>query len=128
MLNLGAFRAFVRFALVWFCLFPIPLPVWDGLRLVIVALSGLFLTFFRILTKLRWEFLKKRRRLILLYKSLEDAASITTDDLIPAPPHPVPQLGSIEIISQLIFQTERNSIYKAHYSLIQFEIGVTFQI
>ena len=40
--NLGAFRAFVRFAPVWFCLLPFPLGVWDGLRLVIVALSGLF--------------------------------------------------------------------------------------
>ena len=25
-----------------FCLFPLPLGVWDGMRLVIVALSGLF--------------------------------------------------------------------------------------
>ena len=33
--NLSAFRTFVRFALVWFCL-------WEGLRFVIVALSGLF--------------------------------------------------------------------------------------
>ena len=40
--NLGAFRTFVRFALVWFCLFPLPLHVWDGLLLVIVALPGLF--------------------------------------------------------------------------------------
>ena len=40
--DLDAFRAFVRFALVWFCLFPLPLGVWDGLRLVIVALPGLF--------------------------------------------------------------------------------------
>ena len=29
-------------ALVCFCLFPLPLRVWDGLRLVIVALPGLF--------------------------------------------------------------------------------------
>ena len=36
------FSAFVRFALVLFCLFPFPLRVWDGLRLVIVALPGLF--------------------------------------------------------------------------------------
>ena len=42
--NLSAFRTFVRFALVWFCLFP--LHVWDGLRLVIVALPGLFSYFF----------------------------------------------------------------------------------
>ena len=35
--NLSAFRTFVRIALVWFCLFPLPLPVWDGLRIVIVA-------------------------------------------------------------------------------------------
>ena len=41
--NLSAFRTFVQFALVPFCLFSLPLGVWDGLRLVIVALSGLFL-------------------------------------------------------------------------------------
>ena len=40
--NLSAFRPFVRFALVWLCLFPLRLGVWEGLRLVIVALSGLF--------------------------------------------------------------------------------------
>ena len=40
--NLGAFRTFVRFALVWFCLFPLLLGVWEGLRFVIVALPGLF--------------------------------------------------------------------------------------
>ena len=40
--NLSAFRTFLRFALVWFCLFPLPLGVWEGLRFVIVALPGLF--------------------------------------------------------------------------------------
>ena len=40
--SLGVFRTFVRFALIWFCLFPLPLGVWDGLRFVIVALPGLF--------------------------------------------------------------------------------------
>ena len=40
--NLNAFRTFVRFALVWFCLFPLPLGVWEMLRFVIVALPGLF--------------------------------------------------------------------------------------
>ena len=43
---LSAFRTFVRFALVWFCLFPLPLRVWDGLRLVIVALPRSFLLAF----------------------------------------------------------------------------------
>ena len=38
--------AFVWFILVWFCLFPLPLCVWDGLRLVIVALLRLFFFFF----------------------------------------------------------------------------------
>ena len=33
---------FVRFVLVWFCLFPLPLVVWEGLLFVIVALPGLF--------------------------------------------------------------------------------------
>ena len=40
--SLGVFRAFVRYALVLICLFPLPFGVWDGLRLVIVALPGLF--------------------------------------------------------------------------------------
>ena len=40
--TLGAFRTCVRFALVWFCLLPLPLGVWEGLRFVIVALPGLF--------------------------------------------------------------------------------------
>ena len=40
--SLGTFRTFVRFALVWFCLFPLPLGVWEGLRFEIVALPGLF--------------------------------------------------------------------------------------
>ena len=35
--NLSAFRMFVRFKLI-----PLPLGVWEGLRLVIVALPGLF--------------------------------------------------------------------------------------
>ena len=43
---LSAFRTFVRFVLVRFCLFPLPLSVWEGLRLVIVALPGLISYFF----------------------------------------------------------------------------------
>ena len=40
--NLGAFRTFVRFVLVWICRFPLPLGVWEGLWFVVVALPGLF--------------------------------------------------------------------------------------
>ena len=40
--NPSAFRTFVRIGLVRFCLFPLPLGVWEGLRLVIVALPRLF--------------------------------------------------------------------------------------
>ena len=40
--NLSAFHTFVRFVLVWFRLFPLPLGVWEGLQLVIVTLPGLF--------------------------------------------------------------------------------------
>ena len=40
--NLSAFCTFIRFVLVWFCLLPLPLAVWEGLRFVIVALIGLF--------------------------------------------------------------------------------------
>ena len=40
--NLSAFRTFVRFARVWFRLFPLPSGVLEGLWLLIVALPGLF--------------------------------------------------------------------------------------
>ena len=40
--NLSAFHMFVRFVLVWFCWFPLPLGVWEGLRSVIVEFPGLF--------------------------------------------------------------------------------------
>ena len=40
--NLSVFRTCFRFVLVWFCRFSLPLGVWDGLQLVIVALPGLF--------------------------------------------------------------------------------------
>ena len=46
--NLSAFRKFVRFVLVWFCLFPLPLGVWDGLRFVILALMDFSLLFFSV--------------------------------------------------------------------------------
>ena len=51
--NLSAFRTFVRFALVWFCLFPLPLGVWEGLRYVIVGLPGLFSYLYFIYTKIQ---------------------------------------------------------------------------
>ena len=41
-LILVLFVSFFRFALVWFCQFPLPLGVRDGLWLVIVALPRLF--------------------------------------------------------------------------------------
>ena len=44
--NLIAFPTFVRFVLVWFCQFPLPLGVWEGLQFVIVAFPGLLLTSF----------------------------------------------------------------------------------
>ena len=40
--NLSAFRTYVRFVLLWFYRFPLPLGVWKGLQFVIVALPGLF--------------------------------------------------------------------------------------
>ena len=51
--NLSAFCMFVRFVLAWFCRFPLPLGVWEGLRFVIVAFPGLlFLPFFTHLIKM----------------------------------------------------------------------------
>ena len=39
---LSAFRTFVRFALVWYCPFPLPVGVWERLRLAVVVFPGLF--------------------------------------------------------------------------------------
>ena len=39
--SFSVFRAFVRFELVWFCLFPFPLGVSEGLRFVIVIVFPL---------------------------------------------------------------------------------------
>ena len=59
--SIGAFCTFVRFTIVWFCLFPLPLGVGVGrgggagagevLRFVIVALPGLFSCLFLIYIK-----------------------------------------------------------------------------
>ena len=51
--TLSAFRTFVRFAHIWFCRFPLSLGVWEGLRLVSVALPGLFSFFFVFLSSKR---------------------------------------------------------------------------
>ena len=57
--NLSAFRTFVRFALVWFCLFPLPRGVWEGLRLVIMALPGLSFYLFFVLNMRNYKFHSK---------------------------------------------------------------------
>ena len=44
--NLSAFRTFVRFVLVWICLFPLPLGVWEGLRFEMWRSLDFSLTFF----------------------------------------------------------------------------------
>ena len=44
--SLGAFCTFVRFVLVWFYPFSLPLGVWEGLRVMIVALPGFSPTLF----------------------------------------------------------------------------------
>ena len=49
--NLSAVRTFVRFVLVWFCRFSLPLGVWEGLRFVTVALPGLFSYLFFLIQK-----------------------------------------------------------------------------
>ena len=50
--NHSAFRTFVQFVLVWFCWFPLPLGIWEGLRFVIVELPGLFSYLFFIVVSL----------------------------------------------------------------------------
>ena len=49
---------FVRFVLLWVCRFPLPLGVWEGLRVVIVALPGLFSYLFFFLSISTWQALQ----------------------------------------------------------------------
>ena len=56
--SLGAFRTFVRFALVWFCPFPVPLGAWEGLRFVILAFPGLFSYLFYDCINTIYQFIK----------------------------------------------------------------------
>ena len=66
--NLSACRTFVRFALVWYCLFPLPVGVLEGLRFVIVALPGLFsYLFFNISFRRLADRLYDRRSYTSLY-------------------------------------------------------------
>ena len=53
--NLSAFCTFVRFVVVWFYRFPLPLGVWKGLRFVIVALLGLLSDLFCYYIKVRFK-------------------------------------------------------------------------
>ena len=64
--NLSAFHTFVRFVLVWFCRFPLPLGIWEGLRFVIVALPGLFSYLFILLLwkNKKLAFFQKRKEVI----------------------------------------------------------------
>ena len=65
--NLSAFRTLVWFDLVWFCLFPLPLGVWEGLQLVIVALPGFFSYLFISLIPPKSESLLLSRRRTDIY-------------------------------------------------------------
>ena len=68
--NLSAFRISVRFALVWFCLFPLPLPLplgdWEGLRFVIVTPPGLFSYFFLLIESVVSSRLRRETRVHLI--------------------------------------------------------------
>ena len=87
--NLCAFRTFIRFVLVWFCLFPLPLGVWEGLRFVLVLLfvalwfilrDDLFYVLpcvilflcFSVLLALRLPRLGKRELILVLFVRLFD--------------------------------------------------------
>ena len=91
--NLRSFLTFVRFVLVWFYRFSLPLGVWKELRFVIVALPGLFsylffilrgdlfyvlpcvilfLCFFSVLLALRLPRLGKRELILVLFVRLFD--------------------------------------------------------
>ena len=76
---LNAVRTFVRFVLAWFCLFSLPLGVWEELQLVIVALPGLFsyLFFPSCSFFFRWSLLFWNRSVPLTYLCRMDSSAFT---------------------------------------------------
>ena len=81
--NLSAFRTFVRFALVWFCLFPLPLGVWEGLRFVIMALPGLFSYLFFFMDFIYFTFMTlysscsfKKNKILFLFVPMLSTSSV----------------------------------------------------
>ena len=79
--NVSAFRKFVRFSLVFFFfLFLLPIDVWEGLRLVIVALPGLFSYMFLVyrFRKIvgKSNFSEQLRKLINRYKRIDYSLDI----------------------------------------------------
>ena len=66
--NLSVFCTFVRFALVRFCLFSLPLGFWDGLQCVIVALPGLFSYLFFIAMENVMDKRQRKNKRICKYK------------------------------------------------------------
>ena len=87
-----------------------------------------------ILEQLKWEFLKKGRRdsriiIIMLYKSLKDAASIPTNDLSPPPPPP-PKLGMSVSITLWHFEPPLIilTLKRAVSTPTLLEIGIHLQI
>ena len=73
--NLSTIRTFVRFALVWCCLFSLPLGVWEGLRLVIVALPGLFSYLFLFIKFYKWSGISLNNKRIHNVLTLNSATS-----------------------------------------------------
>ena len=80
--SLGAFCTFVRFALVWFCLFPIPVGVWEGLRFVIVAIPGHFSYLFFLQTTVLFSnrLYKPRLRWLLFHEPFVLKCNNITED------------------------------------------------
>ena len=68
--NISAFSTFVRFVLAWFCLFPLPLGVREGLRFVIVVLPGLFSYHFVLMWRLCCPYL------FIISPSLDDSGGL----------------------------------------------------
>ena len=69
--NLSAFRTFARFALVCY---PLPLGVWEGLRIVILALPVLFSYLF--LTRFTNPYLLMQLQTVQQYKQKENIKQI----------------------------------------------------
>ena len=117
--NLSAFRTFVRFALVWFCLFSLSLGVWEGLQFVVVTPWTFLLTFFSMIGRIRSCF-----KLILEMFTLSPSKTVCLSSVYHVYKQVSRQCGSNEYLqSMFLNKYNKNNVYSCRPKFYYIKMG-----